>query len=101
MWGTAKRLPLSALVVLVGCAGLPQGPTAHPPTVSGHVYASMTEFGEPGISNVLITIEQADGSRNSAMSNRAGFYIVSGTAGAISISAAKKGSTPTSRNSTC
>ncbi len=51
----------------------------------------MTEFGEPGISNVLITIEQADGSRNSAMSNRAGFYIVSGTAGAISISAAKEG----------
>lgn len=91
MWPTAKRLLLSALVVTLGCAAVPQGPTAHAPTVSGHVYTSMTELGEPAIANVLITIEHADGSRSSAMSNGAGFYIVSGTAGTISITAAKAG----------
>jgi hypothetical protein len=90
MWGTAERLLFVALVVLAGCDALPQGPTP-PPTVSGHVYVTATELGEPAISNVLITIEQADGSRSSAMSNDAGFYIVSGTAGTISITAAKEG----------
>jgi hypothetical protein len=45
------------------------------------VYASVIERGEPAISDVLITIEQADGSHSSAMNNSAGFYIVSGTAG--------------------
>jgi hypothetical protein len=81
MWGTAEWLLLVALVVLAGCDALPQGPTVHPPTVSGHVYVSATELGEPAISNVLITIEQADGSRSSAMSSDTGFYIVRGTTG--------------------
>ena len=86
-------LLLIALVGLVaGCEGVPQGPTAVPATITGHVYQRPTaELGEPMLPDVLITIEEADGSRCTTRTNAAGFYTVSVTRGIISISATKAG----------
>ena len=80
---------------------MPQGPTAVPATITGtavpatitgHVYQRPTaELGEPMLPDVLITIEQADGSHCTTRTNAGGFYTVSVTRGIISISAAKAG----------
>jgi hypothetical protein len=43
------------------------------------------------LSDVLITVEQADGSQSTTRTNAAGFYTVSVTRGVIAISAAKEG----------
>lgn len=60
--------------------------------VSGHVYQiGTTEFGEPMLADVLITIEQADGLRATARTNARGFYAIWATAGVVSISATKPG----------
>ena len=78
---------------LAACGeGVPQGPTAVPAQITGHVYQWPTaELGEPMLPDVLITIEQADGSQSTTRTNAAGFYTVSVTPGTISISAAKAG----------
>ena len=82
----------AALGLVAGCDGPPQGPTAVPARVTGYVYQRPTaEFGEPMLSDVLITIEQADGSHPTTRTNAAGFYTVSVTRGIISITAAKEG----------
>lgn len=83
----------ACLGLLAACGeGMPQGPTAVPATITGHVYQRPTaELGEPMLPDVLITIEQADGSHCTTRTNAGGFYTVSVTRGIISISAAKAG----------
>lgn len=90
----------ACLGLLSACGdGMPQGPTAVPANITGlpanitgHVYQWPTaEHGEPMLADVLITIEQADGSHCTTRTNAAGFYTVSVTRGIISISAAKAG----------
>ena len=83
---------IAVLGLVAGCDGAPQGPTAVPVRLTGHVYQRPTaELGEPMLSDVLITVEQADGSLSTTRTNAAGFYTVSVTRGIISISAAKEG----------
>jgi hypothetical protein len=97
-WSARTRIG-SALLILMACLGLlacgegvSQGPTAVPAKITGHVYQWPTaELGEPMLPDVLITIEQADGSKCITRTNAAGFYTVSATRGIISISAAKEG----------
>jgi hypothetical protein len=83
----------ACLGLLAACGeGMPQGPTAVPAKITGHVYQRPTaELGEPMLPDVLITIEQADGSHCTTRTNAAGFYTVSVTRGIVSISAAKAG----------
>lgn len=78
---------------LAACGeGVPQGPTAVHATITGHVYQRPTaELGEPMLPDVLITIEQADGSQSTTRTDAAGFYTVSVIPGIVSISAAKPG----------
>lgn len=88
-----RLLVVTALLgVLTGCDGASSAPTAVPVRLSGHVYQRPTaEFGEPLLSDVLITIEQTDGSQCTTRTDAAGFYTVSVTRGLISISAGKAG----------
>ena len=83
----------ACLGLLAACGeGMPQGPTAVPAKITGHVYQWPTaELGEPMLPDVLITIQQADGSHCTTRTNAAGFYTVSVTRGIISITAAKAG----------
>ena len=83
----------ACLGLLAACGeGMPQGPTAVPAKITGHVYQWPTaDLGEPMLPDVLITIEQADGSQSTTRTNAAGFYTVAVTRGIISISAAKAG----------
>jgi len=84
---------LACLGSLAACGeGVPQGPTAVPAKITGHVYQWPTaELGEPMLADVLITIEEADGAQSTTRTNAAGFYTVSATRGIISISATKAG----------
>ena len=84
---------LTACLGLAACGeGVPQGPTAVPAKITGHVYQWPTaELGEPMLPDVLITIEQADGSQCTTRTDAAGFYTVSVGRGVVSISAAKAG----------
>jgi hypothetical protein len=60
--------------------------------VSGRVYHLGTaELGEPNLVDVLITIDSADSSRRTTVTNATGFYSLSASAGIVSISAAKSG----------
>jgi hypothetical protein len=89
-----RLLVVTALLgVLAGCDGASSSaPTAVPVRLSGHVYQRPTaELGEPLLSDVLITIEQTDGSHRTTRTNAAGFYTVSVSRGLISISAGKAG----------
>lgn len=80
------------LGVLAGCDGAPHAPTAVPARLSGHVYQRPTaESGEPMLSDVVITIEQAAGSQFTTRTDAAGFYTVSVPPGIVSISATKAG----------
>ena len=80
------------LGLLAGCEGASQAPTAIPVKVSGYVYQRPTaQLGEPMLADVLITIEQADGSQCTTRTDAGGFYTVAVTRGTISISAAKAG----------
>ena len=91
--GRRSLLLLAACAGLLACGeGMPQGPTAVPAKITGHVYQRPTaELGEPMLADVLITIEEADGSQSTTRTNAAGFYTVLVTRGVISISAAKAG----------
>ena len=83
---------IAVLGLVAGCDGGPQGPTAVPANISGHVYQRPTaEFGEPMLSDVLITVERADGSQSTTRTDAAGFYTVAVTRGIIAIIAAKEG----------
>lgn len=83
---------LGLLGLIAGCEARSQAPTAVPATISGHVYQRPTaQFGEPMLSDVLITIEGADGSRCTTRTDAAGFYTLPVTRGIISVSAAKEG----------
>lgn len=84
---------LSSFAILSSaCGRLPNAPTDQPPTLSGRVYQTATPgFGTPLLSHVLITIEPADGSQRTAVTNDEGFYTLSATAGPIAITAAKAG----------
>ena len=87
-----RLLLVALLAAVVGCEGTSQGPTAVPVRISGHVYQRPTaQFGEPMLADVLITVEQTDGSQCTTRTDAAGFYTVSVTRGIISISAAKPG----------
>src|SRR5262245_17245546 len=91
----SRRYPLLFIAILglvAGCDEASNRPTAVPATISGHVYQRPTaELGEPMIADVLITIEQADGSQCTTRTDGAGFYKVSALRGVVSISAAKAG----------
>ena len=89
-----KAGQLLLLMVFAGCAscgGSPHAPTPLPPSVSGHVYQLVSADGEPMLGNVLITVEQDDGSRTTTRTNAAGFYTVSAAPGQIAITAEKAG----------
>ena len=61
-------------------------------TISGHVYQQETvELGEPLLVNVLITVQDVEGSAHTAITNHHGFYTVSAPAGMLSITASKPG----------
>ena len=91
----ARRVTLAFLTLLgpvAGCDGGSLAPTAVPATIYGHVYQQPTaEFGEPLLSDVVITIEGTDGSHRTTRTDAAGFYTLSVTRGIISISAEKGG----------
>ena len=89
-----RRLLFVALLLgfVAGCEEFSPGPTAVPVRLSGHVYQRPTaEFGEPLLADVLITVEQTDGSQYTTRTDADGFYTVSVTRGIVSISAAKTG----------
>jgi hypothetical protein len=78
--------------LVAGCEGAAQAPTAIPATVSGHVYQRPSaQYGEPMLSDVLITIETADGSQRTTRTDGTGFYSVCAARGVVSISATKEG----------
>jgi hypothetical protein len=61
-------------------------------TISGYVYQQETsEFGEPKLTDVLITVSEGDRSPRTTRSDAVGFYTVSVRTGTISITAAKAG----------
>ena len=89
---TRLLVGLALLTAIARCGGAPQAPTGARPTVSGYVYQSATAaFGEPSLETVLITVDQADGTQRTALTNEAGFYTLSVFSGFISISATKAG----------
>jgi hypothetical protein len=89
---TRLLIALALLASIAHCGGAPLAPAAARPTVSGYVYQTATAaFGEPWLETVLITVEQADGSQHTALTNAGGFYTVSVLSGLISISATKAG----------
>ena len=87
----ARLLLLTAFAGCASCGGSPHAPTSLTPSVSGHVYQFVSADGEPMLSNVLIIIEQSDGSRSTTRTNASGFYTVSAVLGRISITAQKAG----------
>ena len=87
-WRRLAAVPL-VFVVLAGCDGrTPVSPSNKEPsinpsdeglTVSGYVYQSLTrDSGEPPIADAVITLRDAEGTENSAVSDRRGFYRVKG-----------------------
>jgi Carboxypeptidase regulatory-like domain len=81
-------------VVVLGCGGhLPGAPgDIMPLTISGYVYEQeVAGSGEPMLAEVLITVQETDGSPRSAKSDGVGFYTVPVRAGTISITASKVG----------
>jgi hypothetical protein len=98
-WRRLVAVPL-VLMVLPGCDGRSLvSPSSHQPvlsetglTVSGYVYQSLArDLGEPPIANALITLRDAAGTENTAVSDRRGFYTVQGTASEVVVSVAKEG----------
>ena len=91
---------LFALVVMTACAdhGSPLSPTSTRGSarnaalmVSGYVYQQASDVGEPPISDVLITLRDAQGAESTATTDRRGFYSVRATAGEVVVIAAKDG----------
>lgn len=83
---------LPVLAAVAGCARQLPGAATRLLTISGHIYQQETPaLGEPGITNVLITISDGQSPERTALSGPDGFYTVSVLAGSISISASKDG----------
>ena len=94
--GRPPRLDLvvaGVVAAAVGCGGqVPSAPDVGLLTISGHVYQQETvEAGEPRLADVLITVQEEDGSPRTVMSNGVGFYTVAVRAGTIWITASKVG----------
>jgi carboxypeptidase family protein len=81
-------------IVTSGCGNpMPTAPDAFL-TISGHIYQQETpEFGEPGLSQVLVTVQESGGTTRTAQTNGAGFYVVSVRIGTVSVIASKEGYT--------
>jgi hypothetical protein len=88
-----RLLVLLALVIVPGCrSSSPVAPDGARPTISGHVYQTLTrEAGEPPLVDVVITVLNATGQETTALSNRAGFYSVGAAIGIVLVTAAKEG----------
>ena len=95
-----NRLTLCAIVVAAasGCGrAAPLSPHADVVTISGYVYFQAPSGGEPVIDNALITVADAEGSKDvgvprwRAATNGDGFYAVTVRPGRISITASKEG----------
>ena len=100
--GSLKRAwaVLFALAVATGCAdhGSPVSPTGSAGNtrnaalmVSGYVYQQASDVGEPPISDVLITLRDAQGAESTATTDHRGFYSVRAMQGEVVVSAAKEG----------
>jgi hypothetical protein len=93
---TALWLVVVTSVTIAGCGRqMPAGPaTTAPITISGYVHAEGTfEAGEPTLSDVVVTVRDAEGSSRTSISNGLGFYSVSARSGTITITASKEGYT--------
>jgi len=79
--------------VVTGCGTQPPAaPGLGLLTVSGYVYQrGSAGDGEPLLDEALITVQEGQGSPQTAISNDRGFYTVSVRAGSISITASKAG----------
>ena len=88
-----RLLVLLALLIVPGCrSSSPVAPDLARPTISGHVYQTLTrEAGEPPLVDVLITVRNATGQETTALSNRGGFYSVGASIGMVLVTAAKEG----------
>jgi hypothetical protein len=88
-----RLLVLLALVIVPGCrSSSPVAPDGARPTISGHVYQTLTrEAGEPPLVDVVITVLNATGQETTVLSNRAGFYSVGAAIGIVLVTAAKEG----------
>lgn len=88
-----RLLVLLALLIVPGCrSSSPVAPDLARPTISGHVYQTLTrEAGEPPLVDVLITVRNATGQETTALSNRGGFYSVGAAIGMVQVTAAKEG----------
>ena len=84
---------VALLAVGSGCGRQPPAaPGLGLVTISGFVYQEGTaEDGEPRLAEVLITVQQVEGSPRTATSDAHGFYTVSVMSGPISITASKSG----------
>ena len=96
----AVLLALGVLAGLVGCGDghSPVAPTGNgsntvrpPLMITGYVYQQASDVGEPPIADALITLRDAQGVENTALSDRRGFYRVRATPGEVVVSAAKEG----------
>ena len=88
-----RLLVLLALVIVPGCrSASPVAPEGAGPTMSGHVYQTLTrEAGEPPLVDVLITVRSATGQEATALSNRGGFYSIGAAIGLVLVTASKEG----------
>ena len=92
-----------ALVVLSACGEQvsPVSPTNNacaareaanvPLMISGYVYQEVSSAGEPPIADAVITLRDAQGAENTAMSDRRGFYAIRATQGEVVVTATKAG----------
>ena len=84
---------LLVLAVLPGCGGqLPVSPGSDPLLVSGYVYQEMAPAsGEPPLADALITLRDAEGTVNTAVSDHRGFYTIRAAPGVVLVRVAKDG----------
>lgn len=59
--------------------------------ISGYVYQEASSAGEPPIADAVITLRDAQGAENTAMSDRRGFYSIRATPGEVVVTATKAG----------
>lgn len=95
-----NRLTLCAILVAAGSGcgrASPLSPDAALITIRGYVYFQAPSGGEPMIDDALITVADAEGSKDGgvprwlAATNADGFYAVTVRPGRISITASKEG----------
>ena len=59
--------------------------------ISGYVYQEASSAGEPPIADAVITLRDAQGAENTAVSDRRGFYAIRVTQGEVVVTATKAG----------